>query len=212
MGASSSEFQYTKQYKVDNNIYVPFNKTTFKFTNANFNDNIKKNFFPEHITRIIFNDAFNKELKIGIFPKNLLYLQLGNKFNQDIITRVLPSTLKTLILGNDFNMDITEKVLPESLTFLKLGSGFKKSVLLPNFLTTLEIYGNPDDKKIIDNLPPSVTTLVINNLNFEISNLPPTITKIILPYYNRRILNLIKKIPHGAKVFDEDQDIELIVV
>ena len=209
MGTTSSEYIYENSRT--ENVYVPLDKTTFKFKNCGFNESIKKNFFPEHITHIIFGDGFNKELKIGVLPKKLLFLEFGHDFNQDIIPRVLPPTLKTIHFGTKFNMDITEKVLPEGLQYLKLGSSFKKSVSLPASLTTIEIYGNINDKGIVDNLPSSVNTLIINNLSFEITNLPSTIGKIILPYYNRAILSFIKKIPHGTKVFDEDQDIELII-
>ena len=126
MGTTSSEYIYENSRT--ENVYVPLDKTTFKFKNCGFNESIKKNFFPEHITHIIFGDGFNKELKIGVLPKKLLFLEFGHDFNQDIIPRVLPPTLKTIHFGTKFNMDITEKVLPEGLQYLKLGSSFKNSV------------------------------------------------------------------------------------
>lgn len=106
-------------------------------------------------------------------------------------------------------MDITEKVLPEELKHLKLGYNFNKPLSLQSTLTILELHGKVNDKKIIDSLPTSITTLIINNLNFEIINLPSTVTKIILINYDRHILNKIKKIPHGTKILEEDQDVEL---
>ena len=102
-------------------------------------------------------------------------------------------------------MNITEKVLPEGLKHLKLGYNFNKSLSLPSTLTILELHGKVNDKKIIDNLPTSISTLIINNLNFEITNLPSTVTKIILINYDSHILNKIKKIPRGTKILDEDR-------
>ena len=74
--------------------------------------------------------------------------------------------------------------------------------MFPDSVNTLEIWGKSYNKRIIDNLPVTITELHIIQLNFELENLPPTVKKIVLSHSGLQYLKLIKKIPFGTKIYN----------
>lgn len=86
-------------------------------------------------------------------------------------------------LGKPQQYKPTVDIYPSSLTYLSLGINFNNDSLnhLPSSLTYLSINENSEFNMPIDNLPPSLTHLVMNNdFNQRIDTLPPSLTHLTL--------------------------------
>ena len=91
----------------------------------------------------------------------------------------LPSSLTHLTFGSYFNQKVNN--LPSSLTHLTSGSHFNQ---------------------IVDNLPSILTHLTFGSFfNQKVNNLPSSLKEIKI---HKQKVNLLKKIPFGCKVVDEN--------
>lgn len=143
------------------------------------------------MARLTFGHNFNKSIELAN-NSHLTHLKFGFHYNQSIELKH-NYRLTYLEFGWDFNQSI---ILPNKLTHLTLGYAFSQSVDLPNIEYLKICY---DDIRMIENLPDSLTTLILYfEFNLPLDNLPNSIELIELPFnYDKPIRNIpisLKKI------------------
>ncbi len=56
-----------------------------------------KNYIPNSVKYLVFNNNFNQEIVKGNIPHGVKHLNLGNNFNSNV--HYLPNSIETLILA-----------------------------------------------------------------------------------------------------------------
>ena len=167
----------------------------------NFNEELKN--LPPNTEIIIFEQnlngykcsTFNKS--VDNLPNSLIHLTFGYSFNREVDN--LPNSLTHLTFGKEFDQNVDN--LPNNLRYLTFGYDFDKEVdNLPNSMTHLT-FGFDFDRQV-EHLPNSLTHLTFGYwFNQKVDNLPLTIKQIKIHKQN---INLLKKIPFGCEIIDEE--------
>lgn len=157
---------YTKQYLCDKNteIYEIISKCTKIFFNCEYNDDI--NWIPCRVLRIKLGRNFNESINN---LKNVRIIWTGDYFNKPINN--LHYKTKSLKFGSCFNQKLN--YIPNYCIHITTGYNFKKSCsYLPNSLNTFLIGGQHKENNV-NNLPKSITNLIITRDNFKKINKYP---------------------------------------
>jgi hypothetical protein len=174
-------FDFNKKLKDipnDTEIIIFFKK----FQYSKFNQkvyNLPKYFlgFPQNLTHLTFGYYFNK--KIDNLPKNLTHLTFGYYFNQKVDN--FPKNLTHLTFDHYFNKKLDN--LPKNLKYLQIKWYYNNKIILPKSLKELSLTCNND---LINNIPEHIEKVYIlfyyyNEVkNKKIENLPPTIKEIVI--------------------------------
>jgi hypothetical protein len=142
--------------------------------------------FPQSLKIIIFSHYFNQ--KVYNLPKNLTHLTFGFNFNQKISN--LPKNLEYLKIGYPTKFE-KQIILPKNLKKLSLNCNNNLINNIPKHIEKIYISFHYCLVEIIDNNNNN------NNNIIKIDNLPPTIKKIVIE--NEKHKNYIK-IPFGCIV------------
>jgi hypothetical protein len=193
-----------------------------------------ENINPNLCKLTIKNDSFDG--KLNLVDTNITQLKIiSNKFNQSLSS--LPKGLKKLdIMSNSFNSPIDD--LPIDLEYLKISStAFNKSVdNVPRGLKTfiledvnlfnhpinnlphgLETFNLHDDngiyKHTLENLPSSITKLVLANYWGNLNSIPDSVVELEIwfpPNKSREVREYIQhwnKIPSSLKILDINKEL-----
>jgi hypothetical protein len=174
-----------------------------------FKKEIDADILPKNINYLIFKGSYNYLIKLNTLPKKLIYLFfLYNKF--EIEKYVLPNTLIYIKLGYNYNYEFKKGVLPEKLEYLELGGIYSHVIKeVPKTLKFLSTCGSKENELLLNNLPNTITTLILYNLEVTLNNLPINLKFIKLICYTENTLKLLK-LPFGCKVFDRfDKEIKI---
>ncbi|AZL89650.1 F-box and FNIP repeat-containing protein [Megavirus baoshan] len=181
IGHLSYRESFKKVKYIAHDSFIPNIVTDLKFVN-----NIPKitvGLIPDSVRKITFSNDFNEPIKKEYFPSGLKYLKFGQAFNQTIKDN-LPDNLETLIVDLQFDQSIQD-ALPLTLKNLELHNVTDISNCLPNGLEKLVINHHNLNGDICKHLPTGLKSLTINSNSYvEISgNLPVNIE-----YLNLRLL------------------------
>ena len=163
-------------------------------------------FYNSETKILIIPPEFNEELKY--LPENVVKIDFAEEslFNQEIKKGILPNTLKVLDFSNIYNQEIKEGVIPTNLHTIKIGYFFNKNIVIPESVKKIQLWSH---NNIINNLPFHIEKVKIvfqNNdreyvggfKNTKIDNLPPTLTKIVIE--DEKYMIYLTKIPYNCKV------------
>ncbi|KAF2075546.1 hypothetical protein CYY_003132 [Polysphondylium violaceum] len=167
------------KFQSSDEIFLP---TTFKsFISPNCNITLKE-----------FTDS-PLEISSPVSSFNLdstsLHLYSDYDFNSFIVPHTLGNNIKSITFGRSFNQVLLKGALPNSVEKLVFGKRFNHKLnksILPTSLMTL-VLGRDFDQDLIDNLPSSLTELMLNTESkpsfTSLSHFPPNLKKLALPYY-----------------------------
>lgn len=166
-----------------------------------------KNYFPDSLETLIFNNNFNTILNKGDIP-NVKKLVFGHNFNKKLDKDVIPYGVKYLEFGNMYDKKINKNIIPESVTHLIFGINFENIDIdtIPNKVTHLILGYNGMHNITKEYIPKSVIYLKTSNLKlinenilylslytnneFSYNIVKNTNIKYIRLYYNRYIVNI----------------------
>jgi hypothetical protein len=159
--------------------------------------------FPPFLTHLTLGYGFNQHLTS--LPPTLLYLETGLKFDQPL-TNLPPSLTHLLLLCSERYMSPLH-TLPSSLRVLSLPSVLKKNITLPPSLTSL-IYRMDTPKGLdVNALPHTLTSLTLHIIKFVyvFSRLPPSLTSLTLENYNKPLPDLPSSLTRLEFLGNNDQ-------
>jgi hypothetical protein len=172
---------------------LPPNLTDLTFGNS-FNQELKPNGFPPNLINLTFGYSYNQPIKLNYLPSKLKSITFGHSYNQIIIESVLPNSLEKIIFGELYAQPIYPNTLPKKLSIIIFGNNFDNEIsslpksivhlyfgkkyskkisprLLPITLNVLHFYGSNENSVPINNLPVTVDSLVLYNIESTINNL-----------------------------------------
>lgn len=157
-------FCHAKFYDKNSDIYKAILKCYKIFFDNEYDNDI--DWIPSNVIRIKFGNSFNKSINN---LQNVRIIWTGNTFNQSINN--LFCKTKSLKFGKHFNKKLD--YIPNCCIHITTGYNFKKSCsYLPNSLNTFLIGGQHKENNV-NNLPKSITNLIITRDNFKKINKYP---------------------------------------
>lgn len=214
-----------KILEIENSSYIKFNSRLDKLPAnlqvliINTKYNLPLDNLPDSLKVLKIESGFDHPVEK--LPSNLKILNLGNDFNQEVNN--LPNSIECLILGDSFDQPINN--LPHNLKQLIVGKNFSQPLENLPKLTHLEFNsnefnryscygGSQSNKKLIQNLPESCTTLILKSKNFWIDferSLTPNIKKLHIKYCKLPVKQKYRIIKiKSSTLFASDQMLNLI--
>ena len=159
---------------------ISYNSKSFTLaTTETFNKQLEKKDIPRETKTIYLGYYFNQEIKVNVLPNTLDKIVFGHIYNREIKKGVLPKSITYLELGQSYSYKINAGVLPKNLRYLKI-SDYKYTPdisVYPPYLKIFEISNIMSD--ILDNLPPTLETLIISGVKNTVNNFPSKLRKIV---------------------------------
>ncbi|KAF2071430.1 hypothetical protein CYY_007254 [Polysphondylium violaceum] len=129
---------------------------------------VVSSFISDSTSIHLYSYDFNYFILPHTLGNNIKSITFSYSFNQVLIKGSIPNSVEKLVFGDKFNHKLNKSILPTSLLTLVLGRNF--------------------DQDLNDNLPSSLTELVLNTESkpsiTSSSQFPPNLKKLSLPCYD----------------------------
>ncbi|KAF2068548.1 hypothetical protein CYY_010125, partial [Polysphondylium violaceum] len=160
---------------------------------------------------------FNQQLEPGSLPPSLVSLKLVN-YLKKLKPGIIPDTVQTLYFNHEKRKSPLKDLIPPSVTRLysfyrgairvpdsvtELDIFFHKGTKIPDSVTTVKVFAYKTGVSMLTPgfIPPSVTTLVLQNIfKTKPSSIPPTV----------KLLKFIHYLPEVVDIPDHTTHVEIV--